>query len=826
MLRNLPLSASGRLRLLIGVTLCSQLLMPTFAMADPAYDALIIQARNGNFTPALTQLRQWPAERQTPGQISDHLVIAGWAGQDAEVLKVYEAQGQNRNLTAQALATVARTYRNQKQWAQAEAVYRKALLREPNNVDLQLGLALTEADGGKASEAVQRTRALVAAKPDDPNRRMALGYALTRTGLQYDALFEFDQAFIRAGDKPEVAREYVVALQKARLPQPALRLSAQRPGLVDPVTQRRLEGDLAAERVRIAEFATRTEKERYVIADRALQDYDKLLARWTPDATAHDDVVIWRIDRLGALKARARTAEVIREYETLQAEGVRLPTYAKRWVAASYLDQRLPEKAAPLYREALDAPDADVGDRVEDTTALFYALLENDQVDEARAVAKHLADTQKPRVELKGLPIGNPNDEWMDAQQLSAQAGTYGADLPSSEKALDDLVSKAPGSIGLRLAQAEMYRARDWPRRAERSLKETEAQAPRDIGLEVSQAYTALDLQEWRQLDILTDDVVARNPDNRQVQRLQRLREVHDMAELRVEAYTGKSFGGGSNGDAGAVSGSRDWGIESRLYTPPIDEDWRLFAGAGYARATFEEGTGQHRWQVVGVERRTRDMTIEAEVSNHSYGDGSKQGAAVSIARDINDTWQYGGSLGYLLSTTPLRALNDGITANGGSGFIRWRANESREWKLTLSPSHFSDGNDRFEALLSGREGLYSSPKVQVDLGLEVGASRNSKEDTIYFNPKSDFTVLPVLNINHVLYHRYETQWSQQFQVGAGTYSQRDYSTGGIGLVGYGQRYRWNDVLDAGANLSLISRPYDGNRERDLRLLVDLTYRF
>ena len=658
MLRNLPLSATGRLRLLIGAALCSQLLMPAFAVADPAYDALIIQARNGNFTPALTQLRQLPAERQTPGQVSDHLVIAGWAGQDAEVLKVYEAQGKNRTLTPQALATVARTYRNQKQWAQAEAVYRQALVREPNNVDLQLGLALTQADGGKTTEAVQRARALVAANPNDPNRRMALGYALTRAGFNYDALFEFDQAFIRAGDKPEVAREYIVALQKARLPEPALRLAAKRPGLIDPVTQRRLEGDLAAERVRMAEFATRSEKERYVIADRALQDYDKLLARWTPDPTAKDDVVVWRIDRLGALKARARTAEVIREYETLQAEGVKLPTYAVRWVAASYLDQRLPEKAAPLYRQAITAPDADVGDRVEDSTALFYALLENDQVDEARTVAKNLADSQKPRVELKGLPIGNPNDEWMDAQQLAAQAGTYGADLPSSEKSLEELVGKAPGSIGLRLAQAEMYRARDWPRRAERVLKETEAQGPRDIGLEMSQGFTALDLQEWRQLDILTDDVVARNPDNRQVQRLQRLRDVHDMAELRVEAYTGKSFGGGNNGDAGAVSGSRDWGIESRIYTPPIDEDWRLFAGAGYATADFEEGTGHHRWQVVGVERRTRDMTIEAEVSNHSYGDGSKQGAAVSIARDINDNWQYGGSLGYLLSTTPLRALN------------------------------------------------------------------------------------------------------------------------------------------------------------------------
>ncbi|OPA94833.1 poly-beta-1,6 N-acetyl-D-glucosamine export porin PgaA [Pseudomonas fluorescens] len=826
MLRTLPISASGRLRLLIGAALCSQLLIPAFAMADPAYDALIIQARNGNFTPALAQLRQLPAERQTPGQISDHLVIAGWAGQDAEVLKVYEAQGKNRNLTTQALATVARTYRNQKQWPQALAVYQQALLREPNNIDLQLGLALTQADGGQTAEAVRRTRALVAANPNDPNRRMALGYALTRAGLNYDALFEFDQAFIRAGDKPEVVREYIVALQKARLPEPALRLSAKHPGVLDAVTQRRLEGDLAAERVRMAEYATRTEKERYVVADRALSDYDKLLARWTPDASAHDDVVRWRIDRLGALKARARTADVIREYQTLNGEGVQLPTYALRWVAASYLDQRQPEQAEPLYREVLTAPDADASYRVDDSTALFYALLESDKVDEARAVANDLAKSQNPRVELKGLPIGNPNDNWMDAQQLSAQAGTYGGDLQGSETGLEALVAKAPGNVGLRLAQADMYRARDLPRRAEGTLKETEAQAPRDIGLEVSQAYTAMDLQEWRQMDALTDDVLARNPDNRQVQRLSRLRDVHDMAELRVEAYTGKSYGGGNNNDAGAVAGSRDWGIESVLYTPPIDEDWRLFAGAGYATADFNEGTGQHRWQRVGVERRTRDMTLEAEISNHSYGYGSKQGAAVSITRDINDNWQYGGSLGYLLTTTPLRALNDNVTANGGSGFIRWRQNESREWKLSLSPSHFSDGNNRLEALLTGRQGIYSSPHVQVDLGLEVGASRNTKDDTVYFNPKSDLSVLPTVTVNHVLYRRYETQWSQQFQLGAGTYSQKDYSTGGVGLIGYGQRFRWNDVLDVGANLSLISRPYDGDRERDLRLLIDLTYRF
>ncbi|WP_256588825.1 poly-beta-1,6 N-acetyl-D-glucosamine export porin PgaA, partial [Pseudomonas sp. HMWF021] len=378
-----------------------------------------------------------------------------------------------------------------------------------------------------------------------------------------------------------------------------------------------------------------------------------------------------------------------------------------------------------------------------------------------------------------------------------------------------------------RLAQADLYLARQWPRRAENQLKETESMVPRDMGLELAQARTAMTLQEWRQMDALTDDVVERFPDNRQVQRAAREREVHDMSELRVEAYGGKANGGGGSGGAGAVSGSRDFGIQSTLYSPPIDEDWRVFVGAGYATGDFAEGTGTDRFQRVGLERRTRDMSLEAEVSNHDYGYGAKQGARIAIARDINDNWQYGGSFAYLSAETPLRALNSDIKANGGNAFIRWRANESREWRLSVSPSHFSDGNNRVEALLTGREGVYSAPNVQVDAGLEVGTSHNSNsEDVPYFNPKSDFSVMPTVNVNHVLYHRYETSWSQQFQAGAGTYSQRDHGTGGMAMLGYGQRYAWNDVFEVGGLFSVINRPYDGDRETDLRLLVDLTFRF
>ncbi|WP_040071993.1 poly-beta-1,6 N-acetyl-D-glucosamine export porin PgaA [Pseudomonas batumici] len=825
--RNALFCLGGRLHPLLGVALCSQLLWPLNALADTAYDQLIRQARDGSYTPALVHLRQLPAAQQSTGQISDHLLIASWAGLDAEVVSVYETQGAQRTLPTQALSAVAHAYRNLKRWNDAERLYRLALQRDPQNADLQLGLAVTEADGGDPQDAVRRAREQVARQPNDPARRMALGYALTRSGANNEALFEYDQAFVRASDKPEVIREYLFALERVRMPEPALRLAQRYPGLIDAAATRRLEGELAAERVRLAELPTRSETERFVIADRALADYDHLLASAAADPQAHDDGVRWRIDRLGALKARARNAQVVAEYQALLDEGVTIPVYALRWVAAAYLGVRQPEQAVVLYRQVLASPEADPANRVEDTSALAYALVETDQPDAARTVADDLAKEVPPRHFLKGGPDGVANDEWVDARQLAAQMGLHDGALPTSEKNLEELAVRAPGAVGMRAAEADMYLARDWPRRAEALNKETESAVPRDLSLEISQGNTALALQEWRQLDVLTDDVSQRFPESPRVQRLERLRDVHDMAELRVEAYTGKSFGGGNGTDPGVVTGTRDYGIESVLYSPPINENWRLFAGAGYAFARFSEGDARRRWQRLGAEYRARDMTLEAEVSNQSFGYGDRLGARLAAAFDIDDHWQYGASLERLAAATPLRALKHDITADSASGFLRWRANESREWKLAVTPSHFSDGNNRTEVLLTGREGIYSTAHVHVDLGLEVSASHNSEnQDVPYFNPKSDFSVLPTVNVDHVLYRRYETQWSQQFQVGAGSYSQRDFSTGAIALLGYGQKVSWNDVLEVGANLSWISRPYDGNRERDVRLLVDLTYRF
>jgi len=76
------------------------------------------------------------------------------------------------------------------------------------------------------------------------------------------------------------------------------------------------------------------------------------------------------------------------------------------------------------------------------------------------------------------------------------------------------------------------------------------------------------------------------------------------------------------------------------------------------------------------------------------------------------------------------------------------------------------------------------------------------------------------------MYRNYETVWSQQLEAGVGAYWQKNYDTGLITQVGYGQRLQLNNVFDAGVMLTWDKRPYDGKREQNLGVAFDMNLRF
>lgn len=799
---------------------CAVLLFSAWAQAEQPYDGLVERARAGDYAPALSFLRQQQGAAVSPRYFSDHLLIAGWAGEDVEVTRLYERRGAPQDLSAEVLATVARAYRNQQRWPEALAVYRQALQRYPDHQGLLLGQVMTLADAGQAEAAIAQGRALVAQAPNDVERRLALGYAYRRNAQPYAALNEVDRAHDLAPEQSEVTREYLLTLQQAGLPEPALLRAQRHPGLLNPAQIRQLQADGVAEKVRLAYAASRGESQRFLIADRALADAERLLQDWATDPQAEADVRRVRIDRLGALHARFRMREVVSEYQQLRREHAAVPDYALRWVASALLYLRQPEQAAQLYRQVIAGEDNKHPEWLEDHRGLFYALVESEQREEAQQLAVQLAAAKSPQLFRLGNPEPEPNSRWLEAQELLAAAALQVNDIPAAEQAFTELVDSAPANTSLRTSLASVYLTRGWARRAEDELKVAESTTPRQPALEVEQGLTALELQEWRQLDLLADDVMQRYPESLRAQRLERLRQVQHMAELRVSGYRG--LGAGSS-----VSGGNDMGIDSVLYSAPLKDDWRVFGGGGYATGDFDEGHAQHRWQRGGVEWRVRNHTLEAELSNHNFEHGDEVGARLSGQHELNDHWQYGWTAEYLSRDTPLRALNSDITANSLSGYVRWRGDERREWRLLADSRRFSDGNERYGLLLEGRQRLYSRADWQADLGLEVATSRNSNSTAVpYFNPQSDVTVLPSLSLNHILYRRYQTVWSQQGKVGAGSYSQQDFGSDPIGLISYGQRLSFDDRVDAGVAISALSRPYDGDREHEYEVLFDINYRF
>ncbi|HCM9643990.1 poly-beta-1,6 N-acetyl-D-glucosamine export porin PgaA [Enterobacter hormaechei] len=790
------------------------LLFPVLVQADESvYEHQIQQARNGNYALFLDYLQRYEQQHAlTPGQVADWLQVASWAGRDDEVIRVWQRYGIYMPLPARAIAAVAQSRRNQKAWPSALSLWKEALSLAPDNDDYRIGYVKTLADARKDRLALSEARQLVKDNPS-PAHLETLSYVWMRQGKNRDRLLADMRALSAAPGNEALLRETIDALTDNRVSTPALWLSQN--AALSPAERRRLERNAAAERVRLADVPGRTEKERLRLAQNALDRYHALLSRWQNDPQAAEDVILARIDRLGALYAQGNYQQVISEYESLTAAQHPVPDWAIGWVISAYLQEKNTVAAFSLVQRYPHY----ASDPQDEEHALFYAWLDTGQYQAARRyVERETRSVPWTRYDF-GSPTAQPNDRWLTGQSLKFNYLLATNALPEAEKLSYRLASTAPGNQGLQIDYAALLQARGLPRAAEQKLKRAETLEPTNLELEKQQAYVAMDLQEWRQMDLLTNNVIARAPADRSARRLDRLRMVHHMSELRLNAAKGLH-------SDNPVSGSHDMNWDATLYGPPVADNWRLFAGTRYAQGNFDEGKGISRHLLGGVEWRPRDLTLEAELSGNRYHGKNRPGARLSTTYSLSDNWQVSGNLERLSRATPLRALRNGISANRGEGGVRWYQNERREYQFNAAISRFSDHNRRQEYTLSGKERLWQTPTLTLELEPGIAASKNSLRNTLYYNPARDLSVTAALSVDHEMYRHYDTLWSQQFVAGGGSYWQKNQSPGAVTLLGYGQRIQWNNVVDTGVMLNWDKRPYDGKRESNLSVTLDATLRF
>ncbi len=789
------------------------------APPDPVeYNAAIERARTGDHAPALDMLRaRASADPQDVRAAKDRVTIASWAGLDAEVISSYLALPQEAQSGLDMIEAAARAYRNEKQFSAALSLFQKGLRIAPGHLAFLIGETMVLADLSKPA-SIAKGELLVRDVPLNADVHAALGYAYSRIGRNFDALRSYNRALELAPARADLRRERIFAYGRVGLAAPALALSDAEPGLLDPAQQRKVQAAAAAELVRLAPRPSRNESERFLVADRAISRLDSLIALWREQGQgAEESIQQARLDRIVAYHARFRMQDASAEYQALRAEGVTVPPYVLAEVASAYLYLRKPVIARDLYRDLIDAGDPDLTQRAE--IGLFYALVENEEIEAARAHIEAVNQARPIWHYEKGQPEKLPNSDRLESEMAAAMAGLFADDLPEAERRFSSMTDAAPANVGLRTGRASVWRVRGLPRTAEADLKIAETQAPRALDVEVEQGLTALDLNEWRQAELLSRDMLTRFPENLRARRLDRLWQVHNKAEFQLRTEYG--FGGGN-----PLTGNRDRGIEAVLYSPPLDYNWRVFAGSGHASGRFEEGKGKRDKVFAGVEYRTRNLVLEAEASGHRYGHGSKPGMRLAASVDINDNWQIGATGEVLSSDTPLRALHNGIKADGISAFLRWRENERREVRGSAQTLWFSDGNDRVAALVEATQRIHTQPHFRVDLGFDLSFSANSRSNVPYFSPSAEAAAMPHLTLTHIIHRRYETVWDHALTLGAGGYWQKQYGTGAILSADYRHTVRANDVFEASAGVATLYRPYDGDYEPDLRASVNFTFRF
>lgn len=641
------------------------------------------------------------------------------------------------------------------------------------------------------------------------------------TGDWETALALYREGMARFPERTAFSVGEAMTLSAMGMPQVALLLAEDHSGAIDPATQRRLQADRLAQLARLASAEGRGEKDRYRIADLALAGYDALIARWSAQGPqTHADVLRLRLDRLQVLAARHRSEALIAEYEALRAAGIHVPPYALQFVADAYLDMRRPDQALRVLDAAqvAEAEPEQAAFSLEPTIRI-YALSESGQPGQAEAHARQTLADMPIWIQLKGQPRQQPNDERL-ATELAAVSALHDTENEAAARArLEALQARAPGDTALGVALAELYRSQGEPRRAEWLLKRVETLEPRAPALEAVQARVALDLQEWAQARELGDDLQARFPGEQYSRLAARDWNVHQMAELQIHADTDLSSNTGPNGGHGLQ-------IEALQYSPPLNNNWRAFAAGGHAQSSFEEGRGEHQWLRAGAQSRSRGLTLDLEGSIHRYGDGTRYGGALHTTVDINDYWQLGAGLERLSMETPLRALHHGIYANRAAVHVEWRDRHDKSWRLAASGMNFSDGNRRWRLAIDGRQRILVTTRWEAVLGLGLAASTNSAEDAPYFNPRKDLEILPSLQFTHTLYQHYEERLQQSFLVAAGVYAQQGYGPAAIALAEYGLHWQASATFQTGVRASVGSRPYDGERETDFRILLDLVLRF
>ncbi len=795
------------------------------APARPAWfaehDAAVKMARNGNTKDALVTLRRlYQQHGDDKGIVRDYLAVLSWdGGHDKEVVELYrQLPGDTHDYVLEA---VGKSYRNLHRYEEARSVYQTGLGVDAKSEIYAAGLIHSTTEAGYAEESINISDSNIKRFGPRLEVLLAAGDAADQFDKADDAVRYYEMAVRVAPQNTQALEGLARAYSRAGMPEQAIKLSDQHPGLISAHEQRRMQSDVAANLIRSG-MNPPTEAERYGMTDQAITMLNEHVEHWSklgPDA--QQDVVRARLDRVIALRNRNLMQEVVAQYHALQQDGITIPPYVLSSVGDAYMYLHEPEKARDIYLEVLKSDPKNYDVRRQ----LFFAYSECDDYRNAYKIVDDMAAEEPYWIHIDGTPSPVPSPRHLSAELLSGSSRLYAGEVHEASVRIMPVVAAAPDTVSTRESLGNLYQAHGWPRQAlEQFQTATKMNGGKDIGAEVGEAGTLLQLQRFKEAEAKTQDLVQRMPESLAVQRAARDEEIHNMAELQIRA--GYAFRPITTQN---VTGGEAYGIDTLIYSSPIAYNWRIFAGEFYTHQDepSHEGAIGFSRSTIGGEYRNGPWTASLAPTYNHYNGTERLGGAGDATYSINDQWTVAGAAEIFSRDTPLRAMNAGTTSDFFGGHVTWTQDEARQARLGGDIMPFSDGNTR-----SGIDGdytqkLYTAPHFYIDGLVSAAESQNSADSNRpYYNPKSDFIALAGPRATHTLYQRYSTLWQHSLLLTPGLYWEDHYGTDAAFRARYEQRLHLNNTFEAGAGVNFSRQSYDGNAENDISLTLDLLDRF
>ncbi len=771
-------------------------------------------ARGGEADQALEKLAQLRARfPNRPQYLYDYIAILGWAERDVEVLQHAERLALDR-LPPYVLETIGKSARNLKQYEFAIQAYQAATQRDPQRLQSRLGLALALSDNQKGAQALVVLADYDAVElADDIALLEAEAYTNISLKRYFAALARYEKILQLKPDHQNALRGRILMTHRLGAPHLAASMAREHPGLLSVNEMAAINSDVAAISIRWQRISEHSVDAEIVQKEQAKQTIDYLKKRLTElsDAGQAQRLQYHRVafDLMIALQIEQRMSEVIALYLQLVEQKAIFPPHALIAAADAYFVLEKPQIARDLYLEVLELGVKSLAVQL----SLFYAYIESEEYDNAIELIDRLNEQQSRRKRVAGSPVSQPNPDKVSVEITAAYARAYIDQLPDAQHRLESMHRQAPANIDIRSSLAYIYLWRGWPRRALEEFKIAASLDERHLDAPIGRIHADYALYEFPTVEQNLLTLNTRYPDHPRFNNVNRLWELHNMRELRVEFSRGIS--------SGSQEGSRDLTLNSHLYGRPLRYHYRPYLHHLHTQASFPEGKSQYRRIGAGIEYRGRDLEVRSELSRN-LGGAAGIGLNSEAVWMLDDYWSLSANIDSYSNDVPLRGRDQGIDGWGTGVGISYRFHELRRLDASLQWLEFSDENRRQSGGVSIDQRLFTKVDYKLNGIASLNISKNTREDAPYFNPLSDLTLgLGIVN-EWLLRRHYDYAYRHRLGIMVGQYQQKNFKTRPIWTIRYEHQWNFNDRTELRYAISRGQRAYDG--ETELNTQFDLTF--